>query len=255
MTTPLSSAPPPGAAARRSPWLTGRPPAQPPRRHLYCFPHSGGLPGEYVRWGLQLPGTQVYGICPPGRGGRTHERPVTDLGTLVRELLAETEFVPPYDLFGHSLGALVVYEVTRELAARGRPLPERLIVSAFPAPHLPRPVTGLADRPDEELVAALHERYGGIPPQLAADTELMAVLLPVFRTDFTLLDGYSHQPGEPLPVPLEVVGGGTDVVTADQLGQWEQHSTGTVRVHRFEGGHFYFREEPTPLLNVLARRT
>ncbi|WP_331727798.1 alpha/beta fold hydrolase (plasmid) [Streptomyces coelicoflavus] len=255
MTTPPSSALPPGITTRRSRWLTGRPPTQPPRRHLYCFPHSGGLPGEFVRWRIQLTGTQVYGICPPGRGSRAGEPAIADLGTLVRELLEETEFVPPYDLFGHSLGALIAYEVARELFARGRPLPERLIVSAFPAPHLPRPVTGLADTPDEELVASLNERYGGIPAYLAADTELMALLLPVFRADFALLDGYSHRPGESLPVPMEVVGGDTDEVTADQLKQWERHSTSTVRVHRFAGGHFYFREEPAPLLTVLAQHT
>ncbi|MFJ9821765.1 thioesterase II family protein [Streptomyces sp. NPDC101151] len=255
MTAPLPSTPPPGTTARRNPWLTGRPLAQPPERHLYCFPHSGGLPGEYVRWGQQLPGTQVYGICPPGRGGRAAEPPLTDLDAVVRELLDDTEFVPPYDLFGHSLGALVAYEVTRELVARGRPLPERLIVSAFPAPNQARHATRLSDKPDDELVAALDERYGGIPPQIAADAELMALLLPVFRADLTLLDNYRHQTGEPLPVALEVLGGDADAVTAEDLEQWRQLSTKSVRVGRFPGGHFYFRDDPAPLLSVLARRT
>ncbi|MEU1408217.1 alpha/beta fold hydrolase [Streptomyces sp. NPDC005728] len=255
MTAPLPSPAPPGTTARRNPWLTGRPLPQPPERHLYCFPHSGGLPGEYVRWGQQLPGTQVYGVCLPGRAARATEPPLTDLASVVRGLLDDTEFVPPYDLFGHSLGALVAYEVTRELVVRGRPLPERLIVSAFPAPHRPRRAARLSDKTDDELVTALDERYGGIPPQIAADADLMALLLPQFRADFTLLENYRHQEGEPLPVRLDVLGGDADAVTREELGQWEQHSTGSVRVHRVPGGHFYFRDNPAPLLSVLARRT
>ncbi|MFF8730919.1 thioesterase II family protein [Streptomyces sp. NPDC015171] len=254
MTAPVPSAAPTGTPGRRSPWLTGRAPAQAPERHLYCFPHSGGFPGEYVRWGQQLPGTQVYGVCPPGRGGRVSEAPLTDLDTLVRELLDSTEFVPPYDLFGHSLGALVAYEVTRELIARRRPLPERLIVSAFPAPHLPRQAAGLADTPDGELLAVLDERHGGIPPQIAADPELLTLLLPVFRADLTLLDNYRHRETGPLPVPLVVLGGDADTVTAEDLEQWKEHSTEAVRVRRYPGGHFYFRDDPAPLLSVLARR-
>ncbi|MEU8975262.1 alpha/beta fold hydrolase [Streptomyces monashensis] len=251
----MTTTSPPGTATRRNPWLTGRPLAQPPERHLYCFPHSGGFPGEYVRWGQQLPGTQVYGVCLPGRGSRTAEPPSTDLGTVVRELLDATEFVAPYDLFGHSLGALLAYEVTRELIARGRPLPERLIVSAFPAPHLPRHAARVSDKTDAELVTDLDERYGGIPPQIAADADLMALLLPVFRADLTLLDNHRHKEGEPLPVPLDVLGGEADVVPVEALAQWKEHSTEYVRVRRFPGGHFYFRDDPVPLLTLLARRT
>ncbi|MGN5377336.1 thioesterase II family protein [Streptomyces lasalocidi] len=142
-----------------------------------------------------------------------------------------------------------------ELIARGRPLPERLIVSAFPAPHLPRHAARVSDRTDAELVADLDERYGGIPPQIAADADLTALLLPVFRADLTLLDNHRHGEGEPLPVPLDVLGGEADVVPAEPLTQGKEHSTKYVRVRRFPGGRFYFRDDPVPLLSLLARRT
>jgi surfactin synthase thioesterase subunit len=240
------------SSARRNPWLNGRPPTMPPERHLYCFPHSGGLPGEYVRWGQYLTGTQVYGVCLPGRGSRTAEPALTDLDTVVDRLLAETEFVAPYDLFGHSLGALVAYEVTRELAARGRPLPERLVVSAFPAPWLPRRGARLSDLPDEELIAVLNDRYGGIPPQIAADPDLLTLLLPAFRADFALLENYRHRESGPLPVPLVVLGGASDSVTLEQLDAWGRHSTVPVRRHVFSGGHFYFRDDMASVAAVLA---
>ncbi|NEB94899.1 thioesterase II family protein [Streptomyces bauhiniae] len=237
---------------RRNPWLNGRPRTTAPERHLYCFPHSGGLPGEYVRWEQHLSGTQVYGVCLPGRGSRTAEPALTDMDAVVHALLAETRFAAPYDLFGHSLGALVAYETTRELAARGLPLPERLIVSAFPAPHLPRQGARLSGLPDEELIAVLNERYGGIPPQIAADPDLLAVLLPAFRADFALLENYRYREAGPLPVPLVVLGGEADSITPDQLDAWHRHSTAPVRRHAFAGGHFYFRDDLAAVAAVLA---
>ncbi|MER6401314.1 alpha/beta fold hydrolase [Kitasatospora sp. NPDC001603] len=240
------------APARRNPWLNGRSLTATPERHLYCFPHSGGLPGEYVRWGQYLRGTQVYAVCMPGRGSRAAEPALTDLDAVVRALLTETEFVAPYDLFGHSLGALVAYEVTRELAARGLPLPERLVVSAFPAPHLPRHGPQLSGLPDEELIELLNERYGGIPPRTAADPDMVALLLPAFRADFALLETYRHRESGPLAVPLVVLGGEADSVTPDQLDAWDRHSAVTVRRHAFSGGHFYFRDDMAPVAAVLA---
>lgn len=250
--TPTAPADGPAAAAGRpGSWLVGRPLPVAPGRNLYCFPHSGGSAGEYVRWGRDLPGTQVYGIGLPGRAGRAAEPALTRLDDLVNALLDATSFAAPYVLFGHSLGALVAYEVTRELAARGRPLPERLVVSAFAAPHLPRDAPRLHERPDAELAAALIDRYGGIPRQVARDPELMALFLPAFRADLTLLENYVHRPGAPVPVPIEVFGGDTDVVTADQLRLWSRHSSVSTRLRLFRGGHFYFRDDSEPLLSAL----
>jgi surfactin synthase thioesterase subunit len=237
--------------AVRSPWIVGRTLRGEPGVHLYCFAHSGGLASEYVRWAAGLPDTQVYGICPPGRGGRVAEPPPAGMSELVAALVDSTEFVAPFVLFGHSLGALTAFEVARALRERGRRLPDALVVSAYPAPHLERDAPRLHSLPDAELVRAIGGRYGALPPQVADDPELLALLLPAFRTDFAILETYRHRPGEPLPVPLEVCGGLRDDVTAGQLEQWSRHTTGSFGVHRFPGDHFYFREDLPGLLDVL----
>ncbi|WNG18181.1 thioesterase II family protein [Cystobacter fuscus] len=236
----------------KSPWLVGKTlPGDPPVR-LYCFPHSGGLPGEYVRWGRELPGVQLYGVCLPGRGERVAETPPASMQELVDRFLAETDLTPPFVLFGHSLGALVAFEVARELAVQDRPLPERLIVSAYAAPHLPRTASNLHALPDASLARAIGERYGAIPPHVMADPELLALLLPAFRADFTILETYRYKPGTPLTVPLEVFGAEQDAVSLEQLELWRDHTTSDFRLHRFAGGHFYFRENPRALIEVLG---
>ncbi|EPX56774.1 thioesterase [Cystobacter fuscus DSM 2262] len=171
---------------------------------------------------------------------------------LVDRFLAETDFTPPFVLFGHSLGALTAFEVVRELAVQGRPLPERLIVSAYAAPHLPRTASNLHALPDASLARAIDERYGAIPQHVMADPELLALLLPAFRADFTLLETYRYRPGSPLTVPLEVFGGDRDAVSLEKLELWREHTTSDFRLHRFAGGHFYFRENPRALIEVLG---
>jgi len=184
--------------------------------------------------------------------GLLAETPPTSMHELVDRLLAETDFTPPFVLFGHSLGALTAFEVVRELAIQGRPLPDRLVVSAYAAPHLPRTASSLHALPDASLASAISERYGAIPPHVMADPELLALLLPAFRADFTILETYRYRPGPPLTVPLEVFGADRDAVSLADLEPWRDHTTSDVRIHRFAGGHFYFREDLRALLEVLA---
>lgn len=234
MTTPLAST--------RSLWTIGRPLRQPPRMHLYCFPHSGGLPSEYIRWGRELPGVQVYGVCPPGRGPRLGQPPHTRMPDLVASLLDETQFAAPFVLLGHSLGALVAFEVARALRARGRAMPQRLIVSAHAAPHLPRKPTSWDALPDAELMSIINENYDGIPGHVAADPELMALSLPAIRADFALLDNYHYRYEEPLAVPIDAFLGDADIIPLHHIAQWRTQTIDQFHEHRFAGGHFYFRE-------------
>src|SRR5262249_34529677 len=139
--------------AAASPWLVCRRRRPAARLRLYCFPHTAGSPGEYVRWGDQLPEIEGWGIQPPGRGARITEEPLTSVEAFTAGLLGETGFAPPFVFFGHSLGALTAFETARALRAAGAPLPGRLILSAFPAPHLERPRRPLHTLGDAELIA------------------------------------------------------------------------------------------------------
>ncbi|MFY0577870.1 thioesterase II family protein [Cystobacter fuscus] len=235
----------------KSPWLVGKTLPGAPKVRLYCFPHSGGLPASTSGGVANCPVSRsTASVC---RGEeRVAETPVVSMREFVERFLAETDLTPPFVLFGHSLGALAAFEVARELAVQGRPLPDRLIVSAYAAPHLPRTASNLHALPDASLAKAIGERYGAIPAHVMADPELLALLLPAFRADFTLLETYLHRPGSPLTVPLEVFGADGDAVPLEKLERWRDHTTSDFRLHRFAGGHFYFRENPRALIEVLG---
>src|SRR6185295_7994053 len=104
--------------------------------------------------------------------------------------------------FGHSMGAVLASEVARELARRGAPLPRYLMVSAWRSPHIADPQSPLRNLSDAEFVEEIMRRYGGIPPEILREKDILALLLPALRADIAALE--THQPPR-LPPALQPV--------------------------------------------------
>lgn len=223
-------------------WLLTGPP-RPGALRLYCFPHAGGSPVEYLSWAEHLPAAELHVVQLPGRGSRLREPDATDIDALVAGFLADVPLTEPYAFFGHSLGALLAYEITRALRDAGRRLPEDLVVSAFPAPHCARRSAQLHTLPDDLLLGAVARLHGGIPPEILSSPRLGALVARPLRADLRLAERHSHLPGVPLPVPVTVFAGDRDHVTVSHLAAWQQHTTEPIAVRTFPGGHFYFRDD------------
>ncbi|MEU1406605.1 alpha/beta fold hydrolase [Streptomyces sp. NPDC005728] len=220
---------------------------------LYCFPHGGGSAAEYLRWSRDLRTARVHAVQLPGRVPRLHEAAPGTMRELVEAFVAEAPLpAGRFVFFGHSLGALFAYEITRALAAAGRPLPARLVVSGFRAPHLPHPVTQIHRLPDDELLDTVARLHGGLPDEVLASAELRGLAASALRADYRILETYVWHAGEPLPVPLTVFGGEDDRITADELEAWSEHTSAGATVRRFPGGHFYLREGPVPVQRALS---
>ncbi len=234
-------------------WLVPGP-ARPGAPRLYCFPHGGGSAAEYVRWGTALPGFEVHAVHLPGRGARLAEPPLTDLGSLVAELVRAVPFgaTGPYAFFGHSLGALVAHEVSRVLWETGGEPPGHVVVSAFPAPSQVRVTAPVHDLPTGELVAEVARRHGGLPPEVLTNPALRALAADALRADYRVLETYAWRPGPPVPVPLTVFGGRDDGISEAELRAWGAHTTEPVDVRLFPGGHFYLREGAPAVQRALA---
>lgn len=208
---------------------------------LYCFPHAGGSPGEYVRWSDELPGVQVWGMHLPGRTSRLAEPPHVAMAPLVAELADAIDFTPPFVLLGHSLGALVAFETARELARRGRPGPAHLVVSCCPAPQSTTTRLQIAGLTDDTLIDAVERGTGEPLTALREDPELRALALPALRADFTLLRDYRPPPGPVLQCPVTVLAGTAERAPATADG-WAVHTAGPTARTLLPGGHFPFRE-------------
>ena len=244
---------PPSRSGARDRWLVRRHARPEAATALYCFPHAGGSPGEYVRWSDDLPGVQVWGVQAPGRGARAAEQPFRAMRPLVAAFLDAVDLRPPFTLFGHSLGGLVAVEVARGLRDRARPGPERVVVSATPPPPYPPRATLLHRLPDDELVDEIGRRFGGLPPELLRDPWFRRKVADAHRADLGIFENHGEADVEPLACPITAVVGDGERDRLDMAG-WGRHTTAGVDLHVLPGGHFYLREERAALLRILNAR-
>ncbi|MGJ5894440.1 thioesterase [Streptomyces sp. V2] len=216
------------------------------RPRLFCLPHAGGDGSGFLTWARPLrPRVEVLPVVLPGRGKRHREEPATHLQRLARSLAAMLAPLAggPYALFGHSLGALLAFEMARELGRAGRP-PRLLIASGSPSP--PR----AAEHPEawhllpDEAFLDVVLAAGGTPPDVLAEPELRQLLLPRLRADYTMAETYRYGGGLPLPCPiLTYAGSADDQIHGDVPEDWARVSTwGRQPARRFPGGHFYLEE-------------
>jgi len=190
----------------------------------------------------------------PGREGRFAEPAARDLDALVADLVRQLTLPPdePFALLGHSMGALMAFELSRELRRLGRMGPRRLFVSSFRAPHLPNRRPPLHAVPDLLLKAEL-QRLQGTPPEVLAQPELMQTLLPSLRADLGLVERYHHGTQAPLDCPITGLAGVTDErVSRLELTGWRQHTRGDYRLRLFPGTHFYLYRTPALVLRAVA---
>jgi medium-chain acyl-[acyl-carrier-protein] hydrolase len=239
-----------------SEWLIFNQARNQARLRLFCLPHAGGGAAAYAAWANLLPpDIELCRIQLPGRENRLREAPFVAMAPLVEELAAvlRPHLGLPFALFGHSMGALIAFELARQLRRDCGVLPAQLFVSGRWAPHWPSPDPALAQLPDAEFIATLRARYNNIPDVVANDPELLAIYVPLLRADVALLDTYVYTPDRALDCPIVALGGADDKrVPYVSLAAWQEHSTQSVLVRQFPGGHFYLQPVRSALLKVLA---
>ncbi|WP_306361339.1 thioesterase II family protein [Nocardia sp. CC227C] len=209
---------------------------------LYCLPHAGSGASTYLPWRERLRADlEVVPLQPPGRETRAHERPHVHVDPLVDELLTAVgeRWRTPFALFGHSMGALVAFELAHRLIETDRPRPERLILSGRRAPHRSAWDPFAHDASDAELLAFLRG-LGGTPPTVLDDPGLRPALFRLMRADLGVDETYRHRPRPPLPIPITVLGGSADPqVPVDELDHWTDCGTAGVDIRVVPGDHFF----------------
>lgn len=225
------------------------------KMRLFCFPYAGGNAMLFRGWQRLFPDS--IEICPlqyPGRGNRLREPPFTSVEPLVQDITQALVSLLdlPFAFFGHSMGAILAFEVTRELRKKRKPLPFHLFLSAVRAPQFRNADRHVYDLPELEFIEELR-RLNGTPPEVLENTELMALMLPMLRADFAVSQTYAYvEGGGPLSCALSVYGGTDDhSFSIAELEGWSGHTTGPFLLHMFQGDHFYLHLSETLLTTRL----
>ena len=237
-------------------WIACRKPNPQARLRLFCFPYAGTGASIFRTWSDDLPADVE--VCPiqfPGRGTRLMETPFTQLSPLI-EALAQALgplLDKPFAFFGHSLGALVGFELTRQLRRQSGVQPVRLFVSADRAPQIPhrdRPIHAL---PEGEFLHELR-RLNGIPGKVLEDEELRQIMLPVLRADLAVYETYVYSTEPPLNCPISTFGGLQDHrVSRGDLEAWRDQTSGSFSLRMFPGDHFFLNTAQPLILQVLSQ--
>jgi medium-chain acyl-[acyl-carrier-protein] hydrolase len=222
---------------------------------LFCFPYAGGGASIYRTWPAALPPeVEMGGVQLPGRESRIREQPLTRMDRLVESLAPAlaTCFDRPFVFFGHSMGALVAFELARELRRQGLPCPSHLLVSGRVAPQIPIEEPPVCHLPDVQFIDKLR-LLGGMPDEVLDRSELIELLLPALRADFALHETYVYVAESPLSCRVTGFGGKNDGnVLYKRLAAWRVQTIDRFDMHILPGNHFFLRSAEKQLLNILA---
>ncbi|MFD0363645.1 thioesterase II family protein [Nocardia sp. GCM10030253] len=214
-----------------------------PQVRVICFAHAGGSASSFAKLGRAFDGPiEVLAVQSPGRQNRRREPcldSVSDLAAGVLPAVLERTDVP-IALFGHSLGAIVAFEVGRLLEAKGI-TPEALFVSGRRAPSTVR-AESVHRRSDAGILTELR-LLGGPGIELFDDPEVAREFLPAIRSDYRAVETYSCEPGARVDCPVTALIGDQDPrVTRAEATAWRTHTTGSFDLRVWRGAHFYLWE-------------
>jgi surfactin synthase thioesterase subunit len=236
-------------------WIRRYHPAPHAVARLLCFPHAGSAANFYFGASRRLtPQVEVLAVQYPGRQDRHGEPAIGDVTKLVPPIVeaARRWTDRPLALFGHSLGALLAFEVARRLEQEGVK-PVGLFLSARRAAFDSRPET-VHQRDDVGLLAEMRA-LGGTDDVLLDDEELLREILPMVRSDYRAAETYVYRPGPDVSCPVVAFAGADDPkATPDEIGAWARHTSGGFELRVFPGGHFYLKAHQNDVFDAIRER-
>jgi medium-chain acyl-[acyl-carrier-protein] hydrolase len=241
-----------GRPPRRDPWFVRRRGPRAEHPPLYCLPYAGGSASVYSGWAQTLAGVaDVAAVQLPGREYRIAEHASVDPLAIAAAISQDTS--GPFALFGHSMGALLAFEVATEFTRRGEPHRlTHLFVSGSAEPRIPRLVDLPADPADDELAGWLR-KMGNTDPRVLDSPMLLELLLPVLRADLTWVKSYPGPTGPRLSCPVTAFAGDQDIGAAPAaVAGWEACTDGPFALRVVPGGHFFLHPERDTVLADIA---
>jgi medium-chain acyl-[acyl-carrier-protein] hydrolase len=226
------------------------------RLRLFCFPYAGGNTLIFRAWPEYLsPSIEVCCIQLPGRGSRIQEPPPTSISALIPELAVglAPHLTGPAAFFGHSMGAMIAFELARYLGRVGNYTLTHLFVSGRRAPQISVTEPSTYDLPEPEFIEELR-RLNGTPKEVLDNPELLQLMIPILRADFAVCQTYAYRPDLPLSCPIRAFGGLEDnEISHEHLEAWEEQTTNSFSLSMIPGNHFFIHSAQAAVLQILSR--
>ena len=224
---------------------------------LFCFPYAGGSPYVFRNWKTRLqPEIATIALQAPGRAMRIAEIPHDSIGEIVAEIMRSFPTLEdrPFAFYGHSLGALIAFELARQLRREDRPQPCHLFVGGARPPHIGPILPRLHGLQEQAFLNGLQARYSGLPTAILDNPEALALFLPALRADFAAYESHAYRTESPLACPISGFAGERDaLVPAGTVAGWEMHTSAAFDLQVLRGGHFFLEDSWEQLTDSIKR--
>jgi len=242
-------------SARRQKWISQFEPRPQAKIKLFCIPYAGGSSQTYSKWHHYMnDDIEINAIQLAGRDGRKNEAFSTCIHEISEEICQVLSTVEEdVALFGHSMGALIAYEVANKMELRNKGL-SHLFLSARPSPDIPQRFKR-SHLPRNQLIAHL-QSLGGTNNRILMDEGLMDLAIPVIRADYALLESYIiNNKARVLNTPSTLFSAQNDhLVPLDQVHNWKRYLPENTQLHEVSGDHFYLNSHPQELFSYIENK-
>ena len=212
---------------------------------LFCFPFAGGSKYSYdYLLKAEIPHLEVLCFDYPGRGSRFQEAYYTNIDEVVEDVFNQVKDMMdrPYIIYGHSMGALVTYLLTRKIKEYRLNPPLKIFLSGRQGPSCKPRARKKYLLPRDEFFKEI-EKYGGAPEELLKEESILDIFEPILRADFQATENYLHDKSVDLKLPMEVFYGDEESFNDLDVELWRKESTAQVNIHLLKGKHFFIFDE------------
>lgn len=223
---------------------------------LFCFPYAGGGTSMFRSWLKTLPTfIELCAVQLPGREGRIAEQPYEHMEPMVEAInsVIGPQLDRPFAFFGHSMGAMISLDLARAVRKTYKVEPVHLFVSGRRAPQMPRTRGFTYNLPEPEFIDELR-RLNGTPQEVLDNPELMQIMVPLLRADFSVCQTYQYTPEPPLSCPITVFGGLEDETTREELEGWREQTSAACTVRMSPGNHFFLHAQQNQLIRIIEQQ-
>lgn len=224
---------------------------------LFCLPYAGGSSALFNKWRIYFDKRiHVHPVELSGRGRRIYDPLYPSISEAVEDVyrIISPQLTQPWALYGHSLGALIAYELAVKISNTTYPPPSHLFVSGRGAPTITLPREKYYHQlPLEDFKQEIIS-LGGTPEEFFQHPELMEALLPSLRNDFRISELYQGPgPVQPLAYDISVFIGKTEELTPQQVHEWRTLTSGRCSIHYFAGGHFFIHQHTAAIVSIINK--
>ena len=222
---------------------------------LFCLPYAGASATMYLQCEKYFDGGEIIPLDPPGRGRRmseplceTVEEAVADLKEQLISFLSEDD---DFSFYGHSMGALLAYELLHEMMREGIRLPSHIFLSGKNAPNVPQRT--IIHKLSGQMFIDRILNIGGTSREFFENPVLVKLYVPIMKADMKIVETYRHPKRDDLlPVDICYFFAPDDpCISLKSVEKWARFTSGTFRMHYFEGSHFFIFHEFENIIRII----